>query len=79
MLVTVRLPDELRETVNQSTSMLLRLYDDLNDVAYVVVPETLFERLALLDEDNPELKLQYDHVAKILAVSGDDFGDETVV
>lgn len=80
MTPTVRLPDELRQAVVQSPDMMLRLYDDHNDVAYVLLPETVFERLTADDVENPLVQMQYAHVAKILGPDGLGLDeDETVV
>lgn len=80
MTITMRLPAELRDAVAQSADLMLRLYDDQNDLAYVVVPEALFERLAVIDDSNPLMELQYAHVSKALGPDGLGFEDvETVV
>jgi len=80
MMTTLRLPAELREAVAESTDLMLRLYDDQNDTAYVVVPEALFERLAVIEESNPLMQLQYAHVSKALGPDGLGIeNDETMV
>lgn len=80
MTTTLRLPAELREAIARSTDMMIRLYDDQNDLAYVLVPESLFERMAMIEDANPLIQLQYAHVSKALGPDGLGLSDdETVV
>lgn len=62
--MVARLTDDLRAVLANSLDGTARLYDDRTDSAYVVIPESVYERLcSLLDDDG------YDHVIKSLCGS----------
>ena len=69
--MTTYLTEELRNVLDRSDDLTVRLYDALNQRAYVVVPEAVFERMCSLtdDEDITAAKL-YPHVAKLIAGDG---------
>ncbi|MBX7105082.1 MAG: hypothetical protein K1X57_13435 [Gemmataceae bacterium] len=63
--MTMRLTDDIRRAVDASPNETVRLYDDRQDRAFVVVPEAVFEKLCdLADCDD------YHHVTKAMCPGG---------
>ena len=69
--MTTRLTEDMRDILENTQDLTVRLYDDRNQRAYVVVPEAIFERMVSLteDEDLPTGNL-YPHLAKLLSHDG---------
>lgn len=67
--MTTRLTEDLRDILNSTNDLTLRLYDDLDKRTYVVVPEAVFERLCASSDDDMHAKL-YPHLGKLIARDG---------
>jgi hypothetical protein len=67
--MTIRLTEDLRDILNSTNDLTLRLYDDHDQRAYVVVPEAIFERMCASSADDQHAKL-YPHIGKLIAMGG---------
>ena len=69
--MTTHLTEDLRDILDHSQDLTLRLYDERNQRAYVVLPEAVFERMvSLTDDDEIAGANLYSHVGKLLAHDG---------
>jgi hypothetical protein len=69
--MTTRLTEDLRDILDYNNDLTLRLYDERNQRAYVVVPEAVFERMVSLTDDEEIMGANlYPHVGKLLAHDG---------
>lgn len=75
----MQISDELRDAIQGTRDLTVRLYDAKNDVAYVLIPEAVYERLCTASDEHLIHESQYAHVAKLLGPDGLGFGDDETV
>lgn len=69
--MTTRLTEDLRDILNSTNDLTVRLYDEREQRAYVVVPEAIFERMCTLtDDDDITAANLYPHVGKLIGREG---------
>lgn len=64
--MTLPISEELRAAVANDPTMMVRLYDDRAEAAYVVIPEAVYERLSALFDENPAGSPHYRHIGKLI-------------
>jgi hypothetical protein len=67
--MTTRLTEDLRDILHSNNYEPLRLYDDKDQRAYVVVSEAIFERLCATSDDD-HIAMIYPHIGKLIAMDG---------